>query len=318
MKQNSRALAKTWGWNRYSAYQKEMQLVAAKWFAKWNKKKHPKMPYCLYDHSFWKENIILESVAEFIANRAVDAKGEETFPLHKYLHHGLSSQAMVFNLIGPMIVQKDLSPIIFVLKKKGCKISDGGYLGEFEYADRFVFNENSGQPTSIDLILRNTSGTIDFFIESKFTEAEFGGCSVFSKGDCSGENPIGTKNSCYLSHIGRTYWDKMEKFGFTEHLKGQLSCIFTSYYQFFREILLALEKNGTFVLLCDERSPVFFNKDKDGVDRGLIAFLLKLVPFQHRDCFKVVTIQEIVHEIEVNHKSNHLWVDLFKEKYGIN
>lgn len=57
---------------------------------------------------------------------------------------------------------------------------------QFEYEDRTVFNEDTGLPTSIDLVLFDTENRPKIFIESKLVEAEFGGCSVFKKGDCWG------------------------------------------------------------------------------------------------------------------------------------
>lgn len=58
---------------------------------------------------------------------------------------------MVFNLIGPLITRNDLHPLLDILKIKGIK----NYIkkAQFEYEDRNVFNEDTGQPTSIDLVL---------------------------------------------------------------------------------------------------------------------------------------------------------------------
>ncbi len=58
----------------------------------------------------------------------------------------------------------------------------------FEYEDRDVFNEDAGQPTSIDVALRDGEGKPVVFVESKLVEREFGGCSVFAHGDCDGMN----------------------------------------------------------------------------------------------------------------------------------
>ena len=113
---------------------------------------------------------------------------------------------MVFNLIGPMIVNSDLSPLISLLRKKGITINGNEVvLAEFEFEDRKVFNEDSGQPTSIDLVIKDEANKPIIFIESKFTEKEFGGCSVYKQGDCDGRNPNGDLSSCYLHFIGRKY-----------------------------------------------------------------------------------------------------------------
>jgi hypothetical protein len=234
------------------------------------------------------------------------------FPLHKYVHHGLSSQALVFNLIGPMIVSKDFQPLFNLLKKKNVILDQTVSEAEFEYEDSDIFNEKYGQPTSIDLVLKDKDGNPFVFIESKFTENEFGGCSVFAGGDCSGKNPIGQLSNCYLHFIGRKYWDLMEEFGFNKIIENEKICVFVNYYQFFREVLFSLKKNGVFTLLYDERSPVFNYKGK-----GLMPFLIEFVPEEYRSKIAKVSIQELVNEIEKS--GNHdYWISKFKIKYGIN
>jgi hypothetical protein len=163
--------------------------------------------------------------------------------------------------------------------------------------------------------LRDDRAEPIIFIESKLVEKEFGGCSVFSDGDCSGENPMTNKKQCYLHFIGRRYWDLMEKYGFTEMLRYERQCIFVAHYQFFREILFALEKGGIFVLLSDERSPVF-HCEGDGIDKGLMPFLLTFVPKQWSDRIISVSIQELVAKIK-KFKQHRDWVGEFEHKYGL-
>ena len=40
------------------------------------------------------------------------------------------------------------------------------------------------------------------FVESKFVEKDFGGCSVFRNGDCDGRNPVSDPSDCYMHHLG--------------------------------------------------------------------------------------------------------------------
>ncbi|HZJ02417.1 MAG TPA: hypothetical protein VFE20_01855 [Thermoleophilia bacterium] len=40
----------------------------------------------------------------------------------------------------------------------------------FEYEDRAVFNEDSGQPTSVDLVVHDGEGRPRVFLESKLVE----------------------------------------------------------------------------------------------------------------------------------------------------
>ena len=65
-------------------------------------------------------------------------------------------------------------------------------------------------------------------------------------------------------------------------LKNEKQCIFVAHYQFFREVLFSIEKDGVFVLLSDERSPVF-HCSVNGSDNGLMPFLMEFVPEQYKN-----------------------------------
>lgn len=314
---HSKQLAKKWPYPRHKEFEKELRKSASLWFANKGYPVHKKMAYCLDKWSNWKRNIILAEVSNYIENIKNQSEADnKPFPLHKYIHHGLSSQAMVFNLIGALITRKDLSPLIDLLKSKGINNLDLINHAEFEYEDRTIFNEGAGQPTSIDLVLFENKTKPKIFIESKLVEAEFGGCSVFKNGDCNGRNPINNKSECYLHFIGRKYWDLFEKFGFDEKLKDEKICILVNYYQFFREILLSLEKDGIFVLLYDERSPVF-NYSIKGKTKGLIPLLTDFVPDRHKNKIKLISVQEVINSIS-KYKVHSDWIDEFKNKYGLN
>ena len=88
---------------------------------------------------------------------------------------------MVFNLVGLLIVRKDFEPLRVAMERAGMAWPTGKVTAGFEYDERTVFNEDSGQPTSIDLVI--SGETEGIFIEAKLVEREFGGCSVFSGGD---------------------------------------------------------------------------------------------------------------------------------------
>lgn len=309
---SSKKLAQSWPHKRYSEYVKQLRENAAKWFANNNCQVHPKMSYCLDSLENWKSNIILDEVYNYISDTRKQKELEsKPFPLHKYAHHGLSSQAMVFNLIAPLIVRNDYTPLIQLFKEKEIPV-EGHITAEFEYEDRYVFNEDSGQPTSIDVVIKDCHSNPFIFIESKLTETEFGGCSVFFNGNCNGRNPIQNKNECFLHHIGRKYFDLMDKYGFSETLENEKICVFVNYYQFFREVLLAIDKQGTFVLLYDDRSPVFFS----GENRGLMPLLIEFVPRQYHSMIKWISIQEVAEAIS-NSPRHADWIGIFKEKYGL-
>ena len=316
---NSRQLAQKWPFPRHKIFEKELRRAASNWFKIKGYSTHLRTPYCLSEWNEWNEwknNIILEEVASYIEKFKESCENAgKSFPLHKYVHHGLSSQAMVFNLIGPLIVRNDYEPISQILLQKNADVVSPIRLASFEYEDRNVFNEDSGQPTSIDIVLKNRDGEPIVFIESKLVEKEFGGCSVFSGGDCNGQNPLADKEQCYLHFIGRKYWELIEKYGFSEMLKNEQQCIFVTYYQYFREVLFSLEKGGIFILLSDERSPVF-HCEVNGVEKGLMTFLLKFVPQKYKTRITSVSIQQLVNTIKKsgNHRD---WIGEFEMKYGL-
>lgn len=313
---NSRRLAQQWPYPRHKAFERHLRQSASAWFEEKQFSTHPKMTYCLKNWSDWKKNIILDEVASYIemVKNACEEEGKP-FPLHKYVHHGLSSQAMAFNLLGPLITRNDYEPLIRLLQKKRIENAHQIASALFEYEDRFVFNEDSGQPTSIDVVLRDRAKTPIIFIESKLVEKEFGGCSVFANGDCNGENPIADRKQCYLHFIGRRYWELMEKYRFTDNLSQERQCVFVSHYQFFREILFSFEKGGAFLLLSDERSPVF-HCELYGKNRGLMPFLLTFVPSELRERIASISVQELVRSIKEVGNYND-WIGEFECKYGL-
>lgn len=306
-----------WNFPRHIQYEKALRVKAAEWFAEHGYPISKRMPYILADREDWDKNIILPEVTNYInAQKVKHEQDGLNYPLHKYIHHGLSSQAMLFNLVGPLIVSEDLSPLKEALESQGIEWPTGDVWAKFEFDDRTVFNESQGQPTSIDLVVgKEGENHPSTFIEAKLVEKEFGGCSLIAKGDCDGRNPAKDFSQCYLHHIGRRYWTLMERHGL---LDGPLSadsvCILAGYYQFFRELLMALELGGDFVLLCDARSPAFVYQDRNA-SRGLLPFLLSLIPEHLNSKVKVLYIQELVEAIRKT--GRHKWIGEFERKYGL-
>ncbi len=313
---NSRQLARAWPFKRYKVFERELQDAAAGWFSQKGLSTHARMRYCLKSLDLWPQNIICTKVAEYIRQEHERNLGKDSFPLHKYLHHGLSSQAMVFNLVGPLIVKNDLKPLRVIIEEAGIPWPTGDITARFEYDDRVVFNEDSGQPTSLDIAISGETKSI--FIEAKLAEKEFGGCSVFSGGDCDGRNPVSYGgNGCYLHHIGRKYWERMSEFSFDEvAFASGPTCPFICYYQFFREVLFSLRKNGYFVLLHDERNPTFLKVSTDGIESGLWPLLMESVPTVYANRIGRVTIQKLVSAIDESGRHQD-WINEFKQKYGI-
>ncbi len=315
---SSRKLAYTWPYARRSGYEDDLRRAAGAWFHKQGAAVHPRMPYLLHDFADWPRNIILPEVAEFIRTEQASRQGIDAFPLHKYLHHGLSSQAMLFNLIGPLITRNDVAPLAQAFRAAGVPWPNEPVTLKLEEGDRTVFNEDMGQPTSLDLAIYGAAGDEPLFVEAKLSENGFGGCSVFAAGDCDGHNPAQRLESCYLHHIGRQYWQRMVEHGVLDsQLARDTLCPFTIYYQFFRESLFAAHKGGHFVLLYDARSPVFVRRGGDGAPKmGLWPLLAGLAPKPLRARLHAVTIQQVV--AALHGSARHAdWVGLFGEKYGI-
>lgn len=317
MRDSSRSRAHTWPYPRHREFEDQLRRTASKWFADRSLPVDAKYPFILAEWERWQDNLIDREVAGYIeSERQRREASRQGFPLNKYVHHGLSSQAMLFNLVGPLMIRKDLSPLRDALEKTGIEWPAGAVEANFEFEDRTVFNEDSGQPTSIDLVLRDGGGLPRVFIEAKLVERAFGGCSVFVGGDCDGLNPARDPASCYLHHIGRRYWTRLQEHGFVEGpLADDVACVLANHYQFFRELLLALHLGGVFVLLSDERNPTFHCRGSNGCYRGLMPLLLALVPEALRTRVGSVSIQQVV--AAVNASGRHPWISEFEAKYGL-
>jgi POLQ-like helicase len=316
MTTSSRRNAQTWPYPRHREFENQLRESNAQWFAEHRFEVNPRMPYLLSEWDNWPNNIILPEVAAYIeTERQARSKEGRGFPLHKYIHHGLSSQAMLFNLIGPVIIQNNLSLLEEAFIRAGIPWPAGENKLEYEVEDRSIFSEDTGQPTSIDLLIQGTGNSWPLFIEAKLVEREFGGCSVFDDGDCDGRNPAGEFGICYLHHLGRKYWSLMEHHGFLDGPAGKSPiCPLAMYYQFFREVIFALESGGEFVLLFDERNPAFYS-GAPGDHRGLMPFLSTFVPPAVVPRLHSISIQKVVKVFREKHQAN--WLDEFEKKYAL-
>lgn len=273
------------------------------------------MPYCLAQHEDWHDNIIDDEAIRFVENEIERNRQARTpFPLHKYVHHGLSSQVMLFNLVGPMAGRKDIRPLKLTLAEVGVPWPEGDRV-EMEYEDRDVFDERQVQPTSIDLVLGDPNVPNAIFIECKLVETGFGGCGVFADGDCDGANPSDDYELCYLHRVGRRYLNHMHVQGLLDtKLATDTYCAFVNHYQFYRELLMTLDKQGYFVLLGDARSPVFLTEDETG-RRGLWRLLVSLLPDEIKSRVAFIPIHRIIEHAE--EIGGHDWTVAFRKKYGL-
>ena len=120
MIKRSRRKAQSWSYPRHASFEEKLRTSNSNWFAKRAYAVNSRMPFLLEHWEDWPKNLILPEVAQYIQveqKRRSDMK--ERFPLHKYIHHGLSSQAMLFNLVGPLVVQGDLTPFKLGLEAAG-------------------------------------------------------------------------------------------------------------------------------------------------------------------------------------------------------
>jgi hypothetical protein len=307
-------------YSRFRDYRVRKNDIAAEYFKQKGLVVSDRYSYILSSRNNWRQNMIRADVGDLIEKIQDECRHakptSKPFPLHKYIHHGLSSQAMLFNLLGPLVISGRLDVLAHALERAGIPVPSNHLTAEFEVEDRNVFGEHKqAQPTSIDVVISGAAGA-PLFIESKFVEQSFGGCSLFEAGDCEGGNPASACERCYLHAIGRTYWQKMEKHGFlTGAVISSPICVLAPYYQFFREVLFALEKGGHFVLLCDADNPVFLRQGPDGT-RGFFPFLKGFVPLQHQNRVHMLTLQTVCDVIEKSGIANE-WMPKFRAKYGI-
>ncbi len=294
---------------RFADYRSRMEKAATAWI-KGRELLTGQAPYILKEHSLWPQNLLDPQFSEMIlAERSLRASSGEGFPIHKYLHHALSSQAMLFNLMLPLMKEGDVDALSRGFEAAKIPWPGPGARARLEVEDRSLFNENAGQPTSFDMEISGPDGA-PLYIEAKLVEQEFGGCSLLEGGDCDGENPASDQEKCALVGMGRRYWERLEELGFD--LSAGPICPFGSYYQFYREVAYALTRGGHYVLLVHDQNPAFW---KDQGNRGLWPFLLKSVPEKHRHRLHRLTLQQLA--TALRQTGRHPWIDEFSTRYAL-
>jgi hypothetical protein len=75
-------------------------------------------------------------VAQYIQEERAQRKAQrQSFSLHRYIHHGLSSQTVLFNLVGPLIVSRDLEPLRQAFAQRGIAWPEGELSASFDCAE---------------------------------------------------------------------------------------------------------------------------------------------------------------------------------------
>lgn len=301
-----------WPYARRSEWVDAQQRAVAAYFRKRN------VPvtsagYILEDRKAWEGNLVdLTLKPWLLAEQRARQDAGGAFLIHKWIHHGLSSQALLINLLGPLLRDKRWDVIDAIFKGANIPLSGAVARVDLERDDRAIFNERQGQPTSFDLACETTANE-RVFVEFKFTEAEFGGCSVFGDGDCDGANAATDHSLCYLHHIGRGYWTAMDRHGLTDTVKSSAACPFTHLYQAYRELLFALESGGRYVLIYDARNTAFVSPGPAGV-RGLWPRLLSTLPEKARAATSSITIQQVT---DILDRHGCAWIAELREKHDI-
>jgi len=277
----------------------ELRAQVAAYFAEKGLAVRSTAPYILAGgKQRWPLNIIDPEVVAMTRTIMAERRAEGyPFPLHRWIRHGLSSQALLFNLIGPVLLARRWDVFDAILESAGIALSGLVVDAKLEEEDRSIFNEGRGQPTSVDLYLQTDQGET-VCAEFKFTENGFGECSVFESGDCDGRNPGSDFYLCYLHAIGRTYWPLMQRHGLiTDNLEATSICPFMTLYQAYRILMFALERGGHFLLIHDERNPSFA-WTSTSVDRGAFALFYELLPASaQRRCHRI-SAQAVIEILE--------------------
>jgi len=291
--------------NEHQEYLKIMKNAAANWFSEKKMPARKDRNYVLPKHTDWIRNIILPEVSTYCQENISPSD------IHTHANSGISSQIMLFNLVGPLIIANDLEPLKTAFIKADIGWPEKDARAEFEFSDPSILGETRQYPTSVDLLIRDGDDQPFLLIEAKLTERNFGGCSSFSNKKCEGLNPINDLSLCYLHNKGRLYWKLMLEF---EYHQGQIKelkdCVLIEHYQFFRNALLASNFGRPFVVLHDARSPIF---EKEG--KGLVFEIKNLIPEKHHHLLKSISIQQIITEIKSS--GRHDWIIKFEKKYGL-
>jgi hypothetical protein len=110
----------------------------------------------------------------------------------------------------------------------------------------------------------------------------------------------------------------MEKWAMSEstRIDGD-TCPFVNYYSFFQKLLFSMVNDGVYILITDERNPLFVQRDEKGnlVD-GLCQQLSEALPRHRWGRVGAFTIQDLVRAIEKTGRHGD-WIQEFKDKYAI-
>ena len=290
------------------------------------------------------------SVYEPIALELFSYLSKEYIEIHSGIRNLKSSQAACFNILFPM--RKDLNLAKSALGHFLPNVESIDDM-EFEYTGPPDITQWLGEPTkgkrgqnrtSIDAAVfwRDQGGRSNIsLIEWKYTERNFGTCSMYSSKEkkiicdkvnlSSGEDPA---LLCPLSvereGNSRRYWDHLKISGISlDKLKAISGCPFrTPLYQIMRQcevaaylrnnsvadfvevILISFSGNTALLEVPTELEPLV-SSGNDNIISLWNSVLLDVPPLRH------ITVEQIMQQIDLQSIHNQSWREYLKERYGI-
>jgi hypothetical protein len=290
------------------------------------------------------------SIYEPIALELFSYLSKEDIEIHSGIRNLKSSQAACFNILFPM--KQDLNLAKSALGHFLPNVESVHNI-EFEYTGPPEITEWLGEPTkgkrgqnrtSIDAAVFWTSkdGKNNIsLIEWKYTERNFGACSVYSSAEqkiicdkvniSSGEDPA---LICPLSierkGNSRRYWEHLETLGvFLDRMATIAGCPFrTPLYQIMRQCEIAAYLRSNHAADSVEVVVVSFggnsallevprelksaaSSSKDNIIDLWNGILSNVQPVRH------ITIEEIMQQIDINKTYDQSWRQYLTDRYGI-
>ena len=290
------------------------------------------------------------SIYQPIALELFSYLSKEDIEIHSGIRNLKSSQAACFNILFPM--RKDLYLAKSALGHFLPNVESIDDI-EFEYTGPPEITQWLGEPTkgkrgrnrtSIDVAIfwRDQDGKSNIsLIEWKYTERNFGMCSVYSSKEqkiicdqinlSSGEDPA---LSCPLSiereGNSRRYWEHLKTSGILlDKMKTISGCPFrTPLYQIMRQcevaaylrkyhvadftevILISFGGNTALLEVPTEIEPLV-SSGNDNIISLWNSVLLDVPPVRH------VTVEHIMHQIDLQSMHDKRWREYLKDRYGI-
>lgn len=290
------------------------------------------------------------SIYQPIAPELFSYLSKEDIEIHSGIRNLKSSQAACFNILFPM--RKDLN---FAKSALGQFLPDVQSIDdiEFEYTGPIETTQWLGEPargkrgknrTSIDVAVfwKDKWGKSNIsLIEWKYTERNFGPCSVYSskenKNICNQINLSSPENPSHLCPLSilrggnpRRYWEHLKISGILiEKMKIISGCPFrTPIYQIMRQFEIAAYLRKTKLADFVEVISISFSgntalldvpieleplasSDDNNIISAWNSLLLDVPPLRH------FTVEQIMQQIDLQNKHDPDWREYIKNRYGV-